>query len=375
MPCSQVQELSYAEFSAALHDKAILARTPLCGTFTLTQRCNLHCVHCYETTDPGKTELNTSQVKTILDKLSAAGCLYLLITGGEPLLREDFIELYLYAKKKGLIVTLFTNGTLLTPEIADVLRDYPPFLVEISLYGISRETYKAMTGNGEALDLCQRGIRLLLDREIPLKLKTMVTTQNRPELWPIKNYVEQELKIDFRFDAMIWPRINGQKDNIFCRLSPAEVVQLDIEDQKRSRGWQEFNGQYGQAAYSEKLFTCNAGKSSFAVDSYGQLRLCDMLRSPSFDLLAGSFREGWDECFAKISSLTRQKKDSPCGQCQQSAFCNLCPAWSSLEGGEDEFIVDFVCQIAQLRAKEFGGGKNGQKRVSNTANKRSQVVS
>lgn len=359
MPCSQVQELSYADFSAALHDKAARSRVPLCGAFTLTQRCNLNCVHCYEAVYSGQKELTTSQVKSVLDKLAEAGCLYLLLTGGEPLLRKDFLDIYLYAKTKGFIITLFTNGTLVTPELADVLRGYPPFQVEISLYGITSQTYEKVTGSAEGLDLCLRGIHLLLDRAVPLKLKTTVTTLNRPELWLNKEFAERELKTDFRFDAVIWPRINGQKENTHCRLSPEQVVQLDVEDQKRYQGWQEFNEKFGRPVYSEKLFHCNAGRISFDVDPYGQLRLCDMLRSPSYDLLSGSFREGWDKCFAQISSVSRQKKDEPCGQCPDISFCDICPAWSRLEGGEDDFVVNYLCQIAKLRAEEFRGGING----------------
>lgn len=373
MPCSQIPELSYTDFSAALHEKTILSRVPLCGTITLTQRCNLHCVHCYESVDPGQRELTTSQFKLILDKLAAAGCLFLLLTGGEPLLRKDFLELYVYAKTKGFIITLFTNGTLLTPAIADVLREYPPFDVEISLYGMTSQTYAKMTGHAEGLELTLQGIRLLLERKIPLKLKTMITTLNQPELWLIKEFVEKKLKTDFRFDALIWPRINGQKENTHYRLSPEQVVQLDVEDQKRYQGWQEFNDKYGRAVYSEKLFNCNAGKNSFAVDSYGQLRMCDMLRDPCYDLLSGSFQAGWEGCFSQMASMKHQKKEHPCRQCQQSSFCDICPAWSRLEGGEDEFIVDYLCQIAKLRAKEFGR-ENGKEKVSNAADQRSEII-
>jgi MoaA/NifB/PqqE/SkfB family radical SAM enzyme len=114
--------------------------------------------------------------------MAGAGCLWLQLTGGQPLLRPDFRDLYLHAKKLGLLVTLFTNGTLLTPELADFLQDYPPFVVEITVYGLTKATYEVVTQVPGSYEKCLRGIDLLRARQIPLSLKTMVMTFNAHEL-------------------------------------------------------------------------------------------------------------------------------------------------------------------------------------------------
>src|SRR5439155_23363128 len=108
----------------------------------------------------------------ILDELANTGCLWMLYTGGEIFARRDFLEIYGYAKRKGFLITLFTNGTLITARVADILAVARPFSIEITLYGRTRETYEQLTGIPGSFDKCMRGIDLLLERGLPLKLKT-----------------------------------------------------------------------------------------------------------------------------------------------------------------------------------------------------------
>ncbi len=108
--------------------------------------------------------------------------MWLLFTGGEIFARKDFLDIYTHAKKRGLLITLFTNGTQITPAIADYLADWRPFAIEITLYGRTRETYERLTRVPGSFDRCMRGIRLLKERGLPLKLKTVAVTINRHEM-------------------------------------------------------------------------------------------------------------------------------------------------------------------------------------------------
>ena len=135
-------------------------------------------------------------------EVTDAGCLWLLLTGGEPLLRRDFLDIYTYAKRKGLILTLFTNGTLITPRIADYLAEWRPFNIEITLYGATQETYERVTGIPGSYARCRRGIDLLLERKLPLNLKTMVMTLNHHELDQMKS-LAASLGVQFRFDPIM----------------------------------------------------------------------------------------------------------------------------------------------------------------------------
>jgi len=199
--------LSYGKFSLNLRQKVEGQRVPLSGVIELTRRCPLKCVHCYNNLPPENSQARSQELSfkehcRILDEITEAGCLWLLFTGGEILLRKDFLDIYAYAKRKGFLITLFTNGILLTEEIADFLADAPPFTTEITLYGHTAETYERITQVPGSFERCMRGIRLLKERGLPLKLKTMALTLNLHEIGDMKKFAEEDLGISFKIDPI-----------------------------------------------------------------------------------------------------------------------------------------------------------------------------
>ncbi|MDH3446135.1 MAG: radical SAM protein, partial [Deltaproteobacteria bacterium] len=316
------------------------------------------CAHCYNNLPMADQaarlgELTLEEHRRVIDEITDAGCLWLLYTGGEILARRDFLEIYTYAKQKGLLITLFTNGTLVTPKVADHLAEWRPFAIEITLYGRTKETYERLTGIPGSYDQCLRGIRLLKDRGLPLKLKTVGVTMNRHEIWDMKKFAEEELGLEFKFDTMINPRIDCSQSPLAVRLKPEEVVKLDLEDPKRMAEWrkfaEQFNGPVHAPEQSDQVYHCGGGINSFAIDPYGKMRICVLSQFDSYDLRQGSFREGWEEFLLKV----RQKKITQltkCVNCQIKAMCGMCPANGELENGDPEAPVDFLCQVAHLRA-------------------------
>src|SRR5215831_2575170 len=181
---SRVCELTFLQFreKAELDQK----RIPIEGTLETTYRCNLNCVHCYVNEPAGSVEerereLSLERLKQLIDEIVAEGTLFVLFTGGEVLLRPDFPDLYLYARAQGLLVTIFTNGTLVTDRIADLFAEHRPDKVEISLYGMTRETYDRVTRVPGSFDKCIAGIKRLVERGVPLTLKTMALAWNHQE--------------------------------------------------------------------------------------------------------------------------------------------------------------------------------------------------
>jgi len=358
MECPHIPIIPHRKFSKRIYNKAVSERIPLAGEIELTFRCNLKCAHCYVVYELKKKEMTYKEICHILDEITEAGCLWFLITGGEPLVRDDFLDIYTYAKKKGLIITLFTNGTLITPQIADYLRDWPPFAVEITLYGITKQTYERVTGVPGSFDHCMEGIHLLLERNIPLKLKTMVMTLNQNELWDIKKYAE-DLGVQFTFDPILTPKIDGSKEPCRLRIPPEEVVKLDLADEGRLKEWKEFCQELWGPAKSDKLFVCGAGQTSFHINPYGQLAICGMSRNPSYDLRQGSFQDGWYDFIPKIRKQ-KPKTDYKCAKCDLLSLCGQCPGWAKLENNNPETPIEYLCQIAHLRAKAFGPKEKSQ---------------
>ncbi|WP_179137244.1 radical SAM protein, partial [Candidatus Entotheonella palauensis] len=213
-----MEALTYSEFSHHLHVQSIGQRLPITGTVEVTRRCPLTCAHCYNNLPMGdrqarEQELTYDEHCQLIDDMVQAGCLWLLYTGGEIFARPDFLDIYTYAKQRGLLITLFTNGTLITPDIADALAHCRPFAIEITLYGSTKATYERLTGRPGTYERCLRGIHLLLERGLPLKLKTVAVTLNQHEIGDMKRFAQVELGVDFKFDAMMNPRID-------CSQSP-----------------------------------------------------------------------------------------------------------------------------------------------------------
>jgi len=357
-----MEQVRYADFSTRLHRRALGRRVPLSGSVEVTRRCPLRCVHCYNNLamDDHETrwrELTCEEHCRILDEIAGAGCLWLLYTGGEIFARTDFLDIYTYAKQKGLLVTLFTNGTLVTAKVADHLAQWRPFSIEITLYGRTRQVHERVTGVPGSYERSVRAIRLFRERRLPLRIKTMALTLNRHEIGDLRRFVEEELGLEFRFDPMLNCRLDCSRGPLAVRLTPEEVVALDLQDPKRLAEWKRFAEQFNRPAdwpeQLDQLYSCGAGIQAFAVDPWGGLGLCALAREEAYDLRNGSFRAGWEHFLSKIrqKKITRRTK---CVACQIKAMCGMCPANAELENQDSELPVDFLCRVAHLRARVLG---------------------
>jgi radical SAM protein with 4Fe4S-binding SPASM domain len=298
-------------------------------------------------------ELTKSEWFSLIDQIVDEGCLWLLFTGGEVFIRPDFLDIYTYAKRKGLLVTLFTNGTIITPYIADYLCDWLPSSIEITLYGYTRETYETVTGVPGSYERCIQGINLFRERNLPLKLKSMIMKTNKHEIWDMKKYAE-DLGTAFHFDPLLNMRIDGLMTPAEFRISPQEVVELDFADEKRMQSFRESaEKHFGPPPRPEYLYQCGAGRVSFHIDSWGLLSACMLSRIPGFDLHHGSFHDGWHIFLSEVLEQ-KWKQEIPCRQCNIISLCGQCPGWAQTEHGHQENLVAYLCEIAHQRADALG---------------------
>lgn len=271
----------------ALYTRLGTSRYPVSGQWELTCRCNLQCVMCY--TDPFNTperirqELSTDEILRILQEVAGAGCLYLCFTGGEPLARPDFREIYLAAKSHGFLLTIFTNGTLITDELADLWIEQPPHRIEISLYGLSRATYEGTTQRVGSFERCLAGIRRVMERKLPLVLKTPAMTINRHEILAMREWAEAQ-GIHYQFGEWMRPRLDGSEDPFQWQLSEEELQAIET---RAGSAWEE------HLRDEQRERRCGSEQFKFHIDAYGQLQLCSQNRRASYDLRRGTFREGF----------------------------------------------------------------------------------
>lgn len=360
MKCNRIPETTYGEYAARLHAKTCERRVPVKGILEVTSRCNLNCRHCYVAagTQHGE-DMKTSEILSLIDQLADAGCLWIAFSGGEPLARVDFLEVYCYAKSKGILTWILTNGTLITSEIAACLREFPAYTVALSLYGATASVYEAITGVPGSFDAFKEGLSLLLHYGVPkVKFNGVVTTLNQHELTDMKRFAA-DLGIHADFYLSLSPRIDGSMSPCEIRLSPEEIVSLDLADEERSiRCRQDLERLQCPEHPASEEFGCSAGIDDFHIDHQGRLNLCTLLRSPGYDLLRGSLAQGWQA----LSSVRQEAMVRPlvCRTCGWRDNCGHCPAWAMLEHGSPDKPLEYFCQLARLRTRSFQTGEQGR---------------
>ena len=355
--CQAVPHLSYSAFAGRIGSRVSADRIPLDGSLEVTFRCNLRCAHCF-VNEPGgdrrlqRQELTAAEIRRLTDEVVDRGCLWMLLTGGEPLLRSDIREIYLHMKRRGLLVTLFTNGTAVTPRLADLLAEWPPLVVEVSIYGSTPEVYERVTGVPGSFRRCLRGIELLLDRQVRLRLKTVPTTLNHADMDGMRA-LAAGYGLEFQWDPLVNCRLDGAAGPAGVRLSPEQVLALEAREEKRAAAYRLEFAKASRVDARAELITCGAYLHSFHIDPYGRLVPCMLLREPAYDLRQGTFREGWDEHFPAMRRQARTKA-MPCDTCDLHSACDQCVGWAALETGDPEARVPFLCDLANLRAGAFG---------------------
>ena len=357
-----MEQLSYGAFSADLHQKQAGQRAPMQVSIEVTRRCPLECQHCYNNLPMGDQEARSREMTTeehfrMLDELVEMGCFWLLYTGGEIFARKDFLEIYTYAKQKGFLITLFTNGTLITEKIADYLVEWPPFAIEITLYGRTRETYEALTMIPGSYDRCLRGIKLLRERGLPLKLKTVATSINKHEVIAMRQFAEDELGVEFKFDGLINPRIDCSQSPLAVRLTPEEVVALDMHAPKGVSEYRRLAKHDMEnppnLTYDDTVYFCGGGMNTFAINAYGEMGICVISQQETFDIRQSGLRPAWENSLFELRKRKRTRV-TKCLQCRIQSLCGMCPANGEMENGDRESPVSFLCHVAHLRAAAIG---------------------
>ena len=394
-----MKEIQYKDFSLQTHKNNWQRNKPNVCQFELTFKCNLHCKHCYSDCYNNayyiKKELGTKEVKSILDKIYNSGVIWLCFTGGDPLTRVDFLDIYAYAKEKGFIITIFTNGCSLTEKIADYLKENPPFVIEITLNAVKKSTYESISQVKDSFEKAITGIDMIIKRKLPLKIKTQASKQNLEELDQIGEFLNG-LGLKLRPSLMLHARLNGDTTPCNLRINPQQVLDINrkfnlIDQQEDCRGFgliSEVNPQSLITSHptatndkNNRLFKRAIQTSDgFHIDPYGNMITCTCMRGPmvqswknktaknstlswtgisnSINLLESSISKAHDELSSRIRGL-EFKTDSKCRYCNIRNFCKLCPGWALLETGNMESCVEYFCELAKATYDSlFASGVN-----------------
>jgi len=336
----------------------------------LTARCNLDCRHCYINLPASsqvakKGELTIDQITRIGKEAVSLGAIWCLLSGGEPLLRDDFFDIYLALKNLGLLVSIFTNATLITDQYIDFFKKYPPRDIEITVYGITPKTYERITRRPGSYPAFRLGLYRLFNAGIPVTLKAMAMRSNFEEMPEITRFCQEHSYRQFRFDPFLHLRYDGDphrnREIISERLSPEQIVALEKSSPSRFEGLKKTKIFSIDPSLPKPksclLFGCGIGKEYFYVSSHGIFSFCSSLWHPDCvtDLKTASLKKAWDELYNKIRQMTSSRKKylSACAECPIINLCRWCPATAYLETGRLDCPVDYFCRVAHAREKEL----------------------
>jgi len=342
----------------------------------LTERCNNNCIHCYinlpqQDPDAIHRELTTNEWKDILKQAADLGVLVVRFTGGEPLLRNDFTELYLYARHLGMRVILFTNGRGITPDLAALFSRIPPLeKIEVTVYGMRAETYEAVSRVPGSFNEFWRGVQCLLTSEVPFIVKGALLPQNtvdreRFEAWAETiPWMESSPSYSMCFDLR-GRRDSPQKNQRISRLraNPDENLAVLTRDEARYRKEMEIFCTRFMGSAGSRLFACGAG-NNVCIDAYGVIQPCLLFRMPELceDLKTRSLQEVLTECFPSIKEMAAENPDylNRCARCFIKGLCEQCPAKSWSEHGTLDTPVEYLCKIAHAQARYLGLIESGE---------------
>ena len=343
----------FSDFSLAVDTAAMERRLPYMGCLELTYRCNQSCRHCYCNLAAGdlrkSEELSTARIRGLLDEAADAGCFWLLLTGGEVLLREDFGEVYLHAVRCGMLVEVFTNATLIDERHAARFGEFPPLGVDISIYGSVPRLHDAITGVKGSFARTMEGIRLLRSHGVRFSLKTILMTLNFADLAGMRALAD-DLGVKFRYDTLICPRTDGGMSPVSLRLSSQQMARQDLDDDYEA--CQRIFAGFWDKKPAEAL-TCGAGVFAFNINPYGVMSPCTMFRSFQYPLEGMPFTDAWKKMVSERDARKEACVSAECRSCSMLLICSNCPAWSEIEAGALDAKVPYICDYAKLLEKEF----------------------
>ena len=357
------------ELQESLFRRASLAHAPLQGTFELTPCCTMNCRMCYirmtrEEADKLGKEHSAEDWLQLARQAREAGMLYILLTGGEPLLHREFRKIYEDLCGMGFITSINSNATLIDKNFIQWFQKIPPNRINVTLYGGSNETYESLCHFPGGFDRVTQAILGMKDAGINIKLNATISQLNVCDYEKILDFSEKN-EIPLDLVTYLYPptrRADGHSD--IHRLPPGEAARIFLEAQRRRRGddfflrnakafFAKLEKETQQAAYSEenRAMSCRGGSSTFWVTWDGKMGGCPVFGGKDCNPFQQGFAAAWEETQRQRADFRYPVK---CAGCEKRFFCISCPAAHFAETGDCEIVGDYLCEYADCYIKEMG---------------------
>lgn len=319
---------------------------PLFAMLELTYACNLNCVHCYIPDKSHNNDLTTYEIKNIIDDLTDAGCIFLTLTGGEVFKRDDIWEILEYVYFKKFAYQIFTNGTFITNEVVEKLKNIHPWEIGISLYSMNEDIHNKITGVSGSFKKTVQSILNLRENNIPVRIKTVLMEQNFDGYEEILKFADK-FGIKVHFDFIISPKNDGDKSPLKYRLSE-EKYKILICDTRIFPAENE-----AKESSKKDNILCHAGKNSCSISPSGDVYSCIQIPVKAGNIRESSFVDIWKngKVLNKIRKIT-ENEVILCNNCSVVSYCSRCPGQAYIEDGNINGPANIFCRIAKIRKEE-----------------------
>lgn len=334
-------------FYKQIWEKAFADGIPISGTFELTPRCNFNCKMCYvhlkaEDIPKHGKEMNAAEWLRIAREAKAAGTTWLCITGGEPLLHPEFETIWRGLAEMGFFLTLQTNASLISGKVVDLLEQYPPRQVKITLYGSNDEVYKAVCGVENGFTRVNDGIHTLMSMGIPVTLVSTIIRQNVEDVQKMAFYAYRH--------RLPWASTGGIKPSLRGADTDAAAVRVQENLEAAARAGIE------RRIREKKFIDPNRKPATYCKDyrlGYwvlwdGMMRFCSFLDEPNIPVRSLPFAEAWRQLLDYEEQLDWPAE---CKTCEAARVCLKCMAAISGKGTEQQ-INGVPCHTVQMFARQ-----------------------
>ena len=315
-------------------------KIPISATIELTPFCNFNCVMCYVRLNSEQAAkqgelLSKEKLLKIAHEAKEMGTLYLTLTGGEPLSRPDFWDIYKELNQMGFLISILSNGSLIDEDAIKKFREYGmPYSVKLSLYGASDETYKKVCKSGNGFTKIEKSVKLLKENQVPLSLSATIVRENADDLREMYE-IAKKWGVRFYHTISVVKSARGS-DNT------AETSRFAFDEFARHLSLQQL--EMHKFKYPESPFSwCSSYCNSFWLTWNGHLQLCAFMNGP-YTSIDDGLEKAWNELNEKLEVL---KNPRECESCKYSEFCQRCPGMLCAESGNAEKVSDSVCNIAK----------------------------
>lgn len=342
------------------------SRHPLNGTFELTGRCNLSCKMCLVRVDRQRMAEQNLRERTgeewidMARQAAAAGTLSLLLTGGEAMLHPDFCEIYRAVGKMGFLVTLYTNATMVTDRVMEVLRAYPPHRIGVTMYGASNETYERLCGCADGYDRFVDGVHRLSSLPSLFDARTTIVQDNLADLQAMKDFTAKLFGAD-KVLHISRNVVNTIRGGIACpkevRLTPEENMDLvfpglrALRDQIMADKSAILQNPRSKLIMRHRLprdgylfRNCGAGIQEYAINWAGRMYACELLTEGYTEPFEEGFLSAWNRLPEQYPT---SRPVETCESCLYAGLCETCPANRLAETGNWFGIPEYACREAK----------------------------